>query len=126
MFKWGLFKKDLSDTGLPAELKAQMKSLYAKYPGSNRVVLVMDQLCRVIREQQEELENNVRQVKELEQQGELNHRTKTFQADLLISMCDEIQAPIHTLNQLGDWLDQTHLDSNQRSCLIFTARRPES
>ena len=126
MFKWGLFKKDLSDTELPAELKRQMNSLHAKYSGTDQVVLVMDQLCRVIREQQEELENNVRQVKELEQQGELNHRTKTFQADLLISMCDEIQAPIHTLNQLGDWLDQTHLDSNQRSCFNFyrkTARK---
>ncbi len=126
MFKWGLFKKDLSDTGLPAELKAQMKSLYAKYPGSKRVVLVMDQLCRVILEQKEELEDHVRKAQALEQQLEQNHRAKNFQADLLISMCDEIQAPIHTINQLGDWLDQTHLDPNQRSCFNFyrkTARK---
>lgn len=60
MFKWGLFKKDLSDTGLPAELKAQINSLHTKYPGTDRVVLVMDQLCRVIREQKEDLEDHVR------------------------------------------------------------------
>lgn len=126
MFKWGLFKKDLSDTGLPAELKAQINSLHTKYPGTDRVVLVMDQLCRVIREQKEELEDHVRQVKALDQQLDQNRRAKNFQADLLTSMCDEIQAPVHTLNQLGDWLDQTHLDPNQRLGFNFyrkTARK---
>ena len=33
----------------------------------------------------------------------------------MTSMCDEIQAPIYAINQLGDWLNQTHLDLNQKA-----------
>ena len=122
MFKWGLFKKELSDTDLPAELKAQMQSLYSGKGGTDRVVMVMDQLCQLIREQQMGLEKNKSKIMELETKLDQARLAKNFQADLLVSMCDEIQAPIHTLNQLGDWLDQTHLDPNQRSCFNFYRR----
>ena len=44
MFKWGLFKKDLSDMQVPPELKEQMQSIYSDFKGSDRVVLVLDQL----------------------------------------------------------------------------------
>lgn len=126
MFKWGLFKKDLSDMHLPDELKGQMKSIYSDFKGSDRVVLVMDQLSEAIREQKSELDEKLLKIDELESQLEQTFQAKSLQADLLISMCDEIQAPIHTINQLGDWLDQTHLDSSQRACFDFyrkTARK---
>ncbi len=111
---------------LPAELKGQMKSIYSDFSGSDRVVLVMDQLSQAVREQKRELDENSLKIEELELRLEQSYREKNFQADLLTSMCDEIQAPIHTINQLGDWLDQTHLDSNQRAYFDFyrkTARK---
>ncbi len=126
VFKWGLFKKDLSDMHLPDQLKGQMKSIYSDFKGSDRVVLVMDQLSEAIREQKIELDEKLLKIDELESQLEQTYRAKSLQADLLISMCDEIQAPIHTINQLGDWLDQTHLDPSQRACFDFyrkTARK---
>ena len=115
MFKWGLFKKDLADPDIPDEIKKQMKSIYSKFSGSDPVVLVMDQLGEVIREQKKKLDENIQKVEEMEKALKQAHRAKNFQADLLTSMCDEIQAPIHTLNQLGDWLNQTHLDPNQKA-----------
>ena len=115
MFKWGLFKKDSVDMDLPDEIKREMKSIYSKFSGSDPVVLVMDQLSEVIREQKQTIDENVQKVEALEMRLEQAHREKNFQADLLTSMCDEIQAPIHTMNQLGDWLNQTHLDPNQKA-----------
>jgi len=115
MFKWGLFKKDSVDMDLPDEIKNEMKSIYSKFSGSDPVVLVMDQLSEVIREQKQTIDENAQKVEELKMRLEQAYRAKNFQADLLISMCDEIQAPIHTMNQLGDWLNQTHLDPNQKS-----------
>jgi signal transduction histidine kinase/CheY-like chemotaxis protein len=100
---------------LPDEIKGEMKSIYSKFSGSDPVVLVMDQLSEVIREQQQTIDENTQKVEELEIRLEQSYREKNFQADLLISMCDEIQAPIHTMNQLGDWLNQTHLDPNQKA-----------
>ncbi|MDH5763226.1 MAG: ATP-binding protein [Nitrospinota bacterium] len=119
MFKWGLFKKDLADTDLPVELAEQMKDIYSNFSGSDRVVLVMDQLRQIISEQKNEMTELLQSVQELESRLDQAYREKNFQADLLTSMCDEIQAPIHTLNQLGDWLNQTHLDANQRACFNF-------
>jgi signal transduction histidine kinase/CheY-like chemotaxis protein len=115
MFKWGLFKKDSVDMDLPDEIKGEMKSIYSKFSGSDPVVLVMDQLSEVIREQKQTIDENAQKVEELEIRLEQSYREKNFQADLLISMCDEIQAPIHTMNQVGDWLNQTHLDPNQKA-----------
>jgi len=114
VFKWGLFKKDSVDVDLPDEIKKEMKSIYSKFPGSDPVVLVMDQLSEMIREQKQTIDKNTQQVEELEMRLKQAYREKNFQADLLTSMCDEIQAPIYTMNQLGDWLNQTHLDLNQK------------
>ncbi len=114
MFKWGLFKKDSVDVDLPDEIKKEMKSIYSKFPGSDPVVLVMDQLSEMIREQKQTIDKNTQQVEELEMRLKQAYLEKNFQADLLTSMCDEIQAPIYTMNQLGDWLNQTHLDLNQK------------
>ena len=114
MFKWGLFKKDSVDVDLPDEIKKEMKSIYSKFPGSDPVVLVMDQLSEMIREQKQTIDKNTQQVEELKMRLKHAYREKNFQADLLTSMCDEIQASIHTMNQLGDWLNQTHLDLNQK------------
>ena len=119
MFKWGLFKKDLADMDIPSDLKSQMKTIYSKFSGSDSVVLVMDQLSQTVRDQQKELDENRLLIQELESRLEYSYREKNFQADLLTSMADEIQAPIHTINQLGDWLDQTHLDSSQRAYFNF-------
>lgn len=119
MFKWGLFKKDLADVDLPDEVKGQMKSIYSRFPSDDPVVLVLGQLSQIIREHKIKIEGNKQKVKELEQKLEEANRKKNFQADLLTSMCDEIQAPIHAINQLGDWLDQTHLDPNQKAGFDF-------
>ena len=115
MFKWGLFKKDSVDSGLPDEIKGEMKSIYSKFSGSDPVILVMDQLSEMIREQQQTIDENKKQVEALEKKVKQAYREKNFQADLLTSMCDEIQAPIYAINQLGDWLNQTHLDANQKT-----------
>ena len=116
MFKWGLFKKDdVADMDFPDEIKSQMKSIYSKFSGSDPVVLVMNQLSQMIREQQEKIDANAQRAEDLERKLEQALRAKNFQADLLIAMCDEIQAPIHTMNQVGDWLNQTHLDPNQKA-----------
>lgn len=119
MFKWGLFKKDLADLDLPDEIQGQMKSIYSKFSGSDPVVLLLDQLSDVIRKQKKKLDRNVQKAKELEMRLKQAYREKNFQADLLTSMCDEIQAPIHAINQLGDWLDQTHLDPTQKAGFDF-------
>ncbi len=119
MFKWGLFKKDLADPDIPDDIKKQMKSIYSKFSGSDPVVLVMDQLGQVIREQKKKIDENIQKVEALEKRLKQAYREKNFQADLLTSMCDEIQAPIHTMNQLGDWLNQTHLDPNQKAGFDF-------
>jgi signal transduction histidine kinase len=119
VFKWGLFKKDLADTELPVDLTEQMKDIYSNFSGSDRVVLVMDQLRQIISEQKSEMNELLQSVQELERRLDQAYREKNFQADLLTSMCDEIQAPIHTLNQLGDWLNQTHLDASQRAGFNF-------
>ena len=58
MFKWGLFKKDSVDIDLPDEIKREMKSIYSKFSGSDPVVLVMDQLSEVIREQKQKIDEN--------------------------------------------------------------------
>lgn len=126
MFKWGLFKKDIAETHLPEELKEQMKFVYEEHSGSDRAVLVLDQLSHLVREQKREMDEMADQIQDMEFRLEQSYREKNFQADLLTSMCDEIQAPIHTINQLGDWLNQTHLDANQRACFDFyrsTARK---
>ena len=127
MFKWGLFKKDSVDMDfLPDEVKGEMKSLYSKFSGSDPVVLVMDHLSEVIRDQQLAIDENIQKVEELKMKLKQSSRKKNFQADLLTSMCDEIQAPIFAMNQLGDWLDQTHLDLNQKAGFDFyrkTGRR---
>jgi signal transduction histidine kinase/CheY-like chemotaxis protein len=115
VFKWGLFKKDWADMGLPDEIQGQIKSIYSKYSTFDPVVLVLDQLSRVIRGHKKKIDINIQKVEELEMRLEQAYREKNFQADLLTSMCDEIQAPIHAINQVGDWLDQTHLDSNQKA-----------
>jgi signal transduction histidine kinase len=115
MFKWGLFKKDSVDNGLPDEIKGEMKSIYSKFSGSDPVILVMDQLSEMVREQQQTIEENKKQVEALKKKVKHAYLEKNFQADLLTSMCDEIQAPIHTMNQLGDWMNQTHLDLNQKA-----------
>jgi signal transduction histidine kinase/CheY-like chemotaxis protein len=115
VFKWGLFKKDLADLDLPDEIQGQMKSIYSKFSGSDPVVLLLDQLNDVIREQKKMMDEKIQKAEELEMRLEQAYREKNFQADLLISMCDEIQAPIHAINQLGDWLDQTHLDPSQKA-----------
>jgi signal transduction histidine kinase/CheY-like chemotaxis protein len=115
MFKWGLFKKDSVDIDLPDEIQKEMKSIYSKYSGSDPVVLVMDQLSEMIREQRNEIDSNAQKVEKLEMKLKRAYSEKNFQADLLTSMCDEIQAPIHAMNQLGDWLNQTHLDLNQKA-----------
>jgi len=115
VFKWGLFKKDLADPEIPDEIKGQMKSIYSKYADSDPVVRVMDQLRQIIRDQSNEMKALNQTAHELELQLQQSYREKNFQADLLTSMCDEIQAPIHTMNQLGDWLNQTHLDPNQKA-----------
>lgn len=115
MLKWGLFKKDLGDTDLPEELQEQMKAIYSNFSGSDRVVLVMDELRQIISDQKSEIEALYKKANELQQKLEQAYQEKNFQADLLTSMCDEIQAPIHTMNQLGDWLNQTHLDPNQKA-----------
>ena len=103
MFKWGLFKKDLADMGLPDEIKGQMKSIYSKFSGSDPVVLLLDQLSVVIRKQKKKIDKNVQKAKELEMRLKQAYREKNFQADLLTNMCGEIQAPIHAINQLGDF-----------------------
>ena len=116
MFKWGLFKKDSVDLDfLPEEITNEMKSIYSKYSGSDSVVLVLDQLSELMREQQLKLDENAQKVEELENKVKQAYLEKNFQADLLTSMCDEIQAPIYAINQLGDWLNQTHLDLNQKA-----------
>jgi signal transduction histidine kinase/CheY-like chemotaxis protein len=114
MFKWGLFKKDLVDMDLPDETKGQIKSIYSKLSGSDPVVLVIDQLSQLIQKQKATMDASIHKAEELEMKLERAYREKNFQADLLTSMCDEIQAPIHTINQVGDWLNQTHLDPNQK------------
>jgi signal transduction histidine kinase/ActR/RegA family two-component response regulator len=114
MFKWGLFKEDLADMDVPNEIKRQMKSIYSEFPGSDPVVLVLDQLSQLIQEQRAEMDASIHKAEELEMRLEETYREKNFQADLLTSMCDEIQAPIHTIIQVGDWLDQTHLDPTQK------------
>ncbi len=119
MFKWGLFAKDVVDADIPDEIKSQMKSIYSKFPGSDPVVLVMDQLSRVIQEQKQKIDKGRQKAAALEKRLEQAYQEKNFQADLLTSMCDEIQAPIHTINQLGDWLNQTHLDPNQKAGFDF-------
>ena len=115
MFKWGLFKKDSVYVDLPDEIKNAIKSIYSKFSGSDPVVLVIDQLNEVIRDQKRTIDENKQKVEELEMRLKQAYLEKNFQADLLTSMCDEIQAPIHTLNHLGDWLNQTHLDLNQKA-----------
>lgn len=115
MFKWGLFKKDVADLDFPDEIKSQMKAIYSKFSGSDPVVLVMNQLSEVIRDQKDKISEKEKKVKELEKKLEQSIRARNFQADLLIAMCDEIQAPIHTMNQVGDWLNQTHLDPTQKA-----------
>jgi signal transduction histidine kinase/CheY-like chemotaxis protein len=119
MFKWGLFKKDLAEVNLPDALKRQMKSIYSRFPSSDPVVLVLGQLTQMNEDHKVKIEKHKRQIKKLETKLEEAHRRKNFQADLLTSMCDEIQAPIHAINQLGDWLDQTHLDPNQKAGFDF-------
>ncbi len=119
MFKWGLFKKDIADMDFPDEVKAQMKSIYSKYSGSDPVILVMNQLSQMIQEQKKKIDENAKKAEEWKRKLEQARRTKNFQADLLVAMCDEIQAPIQTLNQLGDWLNQTHLDPNQKAGFDF-------
>jgi len=115
MFKWGLFKKDLVDMDLPDEIKGQIKSIYAKLSGSDPVVLVIDQLSQLIQKQKATMDESIHKAEALEMKLKQAYREKNFQADLLTSMCDEIQAPIHTINQVGDWLDQTHLDPTQKA-----------
>jgi signal transduction histidine kinase/CheY-like chemotaxis protein len=115
VFKWGLFKKESVDVDLPDEIKKEMKSIYSKLPGSDPVVLVMDQLNALTREHKLAVVESEQKVKELEMKLKQSYREKNFQADLLTSMCDEIQAPIYAMNQLGDWLNQTHLDPNQKA-----------
>jgi len=115
VFKWGLFKKDSVDIDLPDEIKKEMKSIYSKYSGSDPVVLVMDQLSDLIRKQKQTLDEGAQKIEALKMGLDQAHREKNFQADLLTSMCDEIQAPINAINQLGDWLNQTHLDPNQKT-----------
>jgi len=119
VFKWGLFKKDVADMDFPDEIKSQMKTIYSKFSGSDPVVLVMNQLSQVIRDQKKEIDENAQRAKELEVKLEQACQARNFQADLLIAMCDEIQAPIHTMNELGDWLNQTHLDPNQKAGFDF-------
>ena len=126
MFKWGLFKKDIEEAHLPEELKGMMKSIYSEHSGSDRVVLAMDQLRQISGNQHREKEELRTQIQDLEFELEHTRREINFQADLLTSLCDGIQAPIHTLNQIGDWLDQTHMDVNQRACFTLyrhTARK---
>jgi signal transduction histidine kinase len=96
-----------------------MKSIYSKFSGSDPVVLVLDQLSEMIRQQQQTIDESEQKVKELDMRVKQAYREKNFQADLLTSMCDEIQAPIYAMNQLGDWLDQTHLDLNQKAGFDF-------
>ena len=116
MFKWGLFKKDSVDLDfLPEEIQNEMKSIYSKFSGSDPVVLVIDQLSEMMRDQQQIIDENAQQVEALENKVKQAYLEKNFQADLLTSMCDEIQAPIYAINQLGDWLNQTHLDLNQKA-----------
>ena len=116
MFKWGLFKKDSVDLDfLPEEITNEMKSIYSKFSGSDPVVLVMDQLSELMRGQKLKLDENAQKVEELQNKVKQAYLEKNFQADLLTSMCDEIQAPIYAINQLGDWLNQTHLDLNQKA-----------
>ena len=115
MFKWGLAKKDFADLDIPDELKRQMKSVYSKFDVSDPVILVMDRLNQIIQKQQKMLEQSNDKAHQLKRKVEEANRAKSFQADLLISMCDEIQAPIHTMNQIGDWLNQTHLDPSQKA-----------
>jgi signal transduction histidine kinase/BarA-like signal transduction histidine kinase len=115
VFKWGLAKKDFADLDVPDELKGQMKSIVSKFDASDPVVLVLDRLSQIIQKQQLGIEQSNSKAYELKKKLEQANRAKNFQADLLTSMCDEIQAPIHTLNQVGDWLNQTHLDPNQKA-----------
>jgi len=115
VFKWGLAKKDFADLDIPDEIKRQMKSIFSKYDASDPVVLTLDRLIQVIQKQQKSLEKSNENAQQLKQKIVQVNRAKNFQADLLTSMCDEIQAPIHTLNQVGDWLNQTHLDPNQKA-----------
>ena len=83
MFKWGLFKKDdMADMDFPDEIKSQMKSIYSKFSGSDPVVLVMNQLSQMIREQKEKIDENAQRAKELERKLEQALRAKNFQADL--------------------------------------------
>ena len=92
-----------------------MKTIYSKFSGSDPVVLVIDQLSEMIRDQKQSLNQSELKVKQLDKKLKQSYREKNFQADLLTSMCDEIQAPIYAMNQLGDWLNQTHLDLNQKA-----------
>ena len=115
MFKWGSGKKDFAGLNVPDEIKRQMKSICSKLEASDPVVLVLDRLSQIIQKQQLGIEQSNNNAYELKKELEHANRAKNFQADLLTSMCDEIQAPIHTLNQVGDWLNQTHLDPSQKA-----------
>lgn len=122
MFKWGIFRKELEETHLPRELQEMVAAVYADHASTDREVQAIQQLSDIVRHQHEELEALRRRAQDMEFQVDQVNRETSFQADLLTSLCDEIQAPIHTLNQLGDWLDQTHLDASQRAGFIFYRR----
>ncbi|NIQ00620.1 MAG: hypothetical protein GWM98_09670, partial [Nitrospinaceae bacterium] len=100
MFKWGLFKKELQETHLPEDIREQMESIYSQFSGTDRVVLVMDQLTQIIRDQNKKLEELEKTSRKRQFQVERADKERNFQADLITSLSDEIQGPLNTINQL--------------------------